>query len=100
MTHDHAKPFDSTCLHCLLDFTIQAWAERHAPRRADGSICLNASGVIENLAAVMGELVYHTRDELTRRQFERFAHAAVERAFHAESVGNVIVVSFDRGCAA
>jgi hypothetical protein len=98
--HRHEKPFDPQCLHCLVNFTIEAWAEKNAPRDAGGKIRLEAVVAIKNLAEVMGELVYHAHDDATRLQFERFAHAEVERAFHAESVSNVIVVSFDRDAAA
>jgi hypothetical protein len=97
--HGHEKPFDPHCLHCLVNFTVEAWATRNG-QRGDGKIRLDAALAIKNLAEVMGELVYHAHDDLTRRQFERFAHAEVERAFHAESIGNVIVVSFDRDAAA
>jgi hypothetical protein len=100
MKHRHEKPFDPHCLHCLLSYTIEAWATKNAPRGADGKIRLDAARAIQDLAEVMGELVYHADDLATRQQFERFAHAAMERAFHAESVDNVIVVSFDRGAAA
>ena len=100
MKHDHEKPFEAKCLHCLLDYTIEAWAKKNGRRDAEGRIRLDAVVAIKHLAQVMGELVYHASDAPTRHQFERFAHAAIERAFHAESVDNVIVVSFDREAAA
>jgi hypothetical protein len=99
MKHAHEKPFDPHCLHCLINFTIEAWAKKNGHREASGKIRLDAALAIKSLAEAMGELVYHADDAVTRRQFERFAHAAMERAFHAESVDNVIVVSFDRGAA-
>lgn len=100
MKHPHETPFDAACLHCLVNFTVEAWAQKNAPRSADGEIKLDAAAALRTLAKVMGELVYHSRDGAVRHQFERFAHAEIERAFHAESVSNVIVVSFDRDAAA
>jgi hypothetical protein len=89
----HEKPFDPHCLHCLVNFTIQAWAAKHG-RRADGTIEIDAALAIEKLGDVVGELVYHSHDVATRKRFERFAHKSLERAFQCESTAN-IVISFD-----
>jgi hypothetical protein len=98
MKHGHEKPFDPHCLHCLVDYTVEAWASKNG-RREDGGIRLDAAIVIRHLSAVIGELVYHARDAATRRQFERYAHSCLERAFHAESNGNVVVISFGKDAA-
>lgn len=100
MKHSHDKPFDPRCLHCLVGFTIEEWAKKNAPRDTNGRIYLDAELAITALAKVMGEIVYRAGDEATRQEFERFAHAALERAFQAESTGDVIVISFDRKDAA
>ena len=98
-THAHEKPFDPACLHCLLDFTIESWAKKHGTRIDPRRIRLDASVAISKLARATAELVYHAEDEATRHEFERFAHAELERAFHAESVSDLIVVAFDRSAA-
>jgi hypothetical protein len=98
--HAHAKPFDPQCLHCLVNFTIEAWAMKNGPRGDDGAVRLDVAYAVSKLAQVMGEMVYHAGDDVTRRHFERFAHAALERAFHAESIGRHVVLSFSLEAAA
>jgi hypothetical protein len=81
------------CLHCVLSYAVGSWAKRNARRNADGMIILDVSEVIPQIAELVGELVYVSKDTLERQKFERYSHECLEAAFEHERTGEVVAVS-------
>lgn len=86
-----------SCLHCVVNYAIGAWAKRCAPRDDDGEIVLNMGHVIAKLAEVVGEHVFAAPEGAIRENFQRYAHECLEAAFEHMRTGKRIAVSLNEG---
>lgn len=83
------------CLHCVLKYAMGKWAERNAPRDAEGVIVLNVAEALCKIAELVGGLVYVAPAGSQRVSFERYAHKCLEASFEHQRTGKVVGVSID-----